>query len=44
MAHILKDYIALLDRSGLLAAPIPKEIDQTAPVGMNNDHGNPPYR
>ena len=23
MAHILKDYIALLDRSGLLAAPIP---------------------
>ena len=34
MAHILKDYIALLDRSGLLAAPIPKEIDQTAPVAL----------
>ena len=34
MAHILKDYIALLDRSGLLAAPIPREIDQTAPVAL----------
>ena len=34
MAHILNDYIALLERSGLLSAPIPGEIDRAAPVAL----------
>ena len=31
---VLNDYIALLERRGLLAAPIPEELDRSAPVEL----------
>ena len=32
MKHTLNDYIALLEQRGLLAAPIPEDMDRSAAV------------
>ena len=32
--HALQDYLALLEQEGLLCAPIPAELDATAPVAL----------
>lgn len=34
MKHTLNDYIALLEERGLLAAPIPEDMDRSAPVEL----------
>ena len=34
MEHTLNDYIALLEREGLLTAPVPESLDQRAPVAL----------
>ena len=34
MVHTIKEYIALLERDNLLAAPIPTELDPAAPVSL----------
>ena len=34
MKHTLSDYTALLEQRGLLAAPVPAELDQSAPVEL----------
>ena len=34
MKHTLNDYIALLEERGLLAAPVPAELDRSAPVEL----------
>ena len=34
MEHTLNDYIALLEREGLLTAPVPESLDRRAPVAL----------
>ena len=34
MKHTLSDYIALLDERGLLSAPVPEDLDRSAPVEL----------
>jgi len=34
MEHILNDYIALLEQAHLLSAPVPREMDRSAPVAL----------
>ena len=34
MAHTLNDYISLLEREGLLAAPVPADLDREQPIAL----------
>ena len=34
MAHTLNDYISLLEREGLLAAPVPGDLDREQPIAL----------
>lgn len=34
MAHTLNDYISLLEREGLLAAPLPADLDREQPIAL----------
>ena len=34
MKHTLNDYIALLEERGLLAAPVPEDLDPSVPVSL----------
>ena len=34
MAHTLNDYISLLEREGLLAAPVPEGLDRNQPIAL----------
>ena len=34
MAHTLNDYISLLEREGLLASPVPADLDREQPIAL----------
>ena len=34
MAHTLNDYLTLLEREGLLAAPVPADLDREQPIAL----------